>query len=266
LAPSSRFVFRPLIGLSIATVLMLAFLIGLGVWQLERLQWKLDLIAQVERAMKAAPVGLETAMRERQALPLAGRIAQADYRRVRVTGHFAVEKEVYFFTTAPDGSPALHVIAPFVIQGACSGSCAGPQQTILVDRGYVPFAPGEPRARSYGAPEGERAVVGILRASSATGYFTPPPDRPHRTFYARDLAAMAGALGVQHPFPMFLDADATPNPGGWPKGGQTQITFRNEHLQYAITWFSLAFALLCIYLIYHASKGRLAFRPGREDR
>jgi surfeit locus 1 family protein len=56
---------------------------------------------------------------------------------------------------------------------------------------------------------------------------------------------------------VIVEADATPNPGGWPKGGQTVVTFRNEHLQYAITWFALAAGLLAVYLAYHRSRGRL---------
>ena len=54
-----------------------------------------------------------------------------------------------------------------------------------------------------------------------------------------------------------IEADATPNPGGWPKGGQTVVSFRNEHLSYAVTWFGLAAGLIGVYLAYHMSKGRL---------
>jgi surfeit locus 1 family protein len=59
---------------------------------------------------------------------------------------------------------------------------------------------------------------------------------------------------------MFLEADATPNPGGWPKGGVTIVDLPNDHLQYAITWFGLALALFVVYLAYHHSKGRLGLR------
>jgi surfeit locus 1 family protein len=56
---------------------------------------------------------------------------------------------------------------------------------------------------------------------------------------------------------VIVEADSTPNPGGWPKGGQTRVNFRNEHLQYAITWFLLAAGLLAVYFAYHVSRGRL---------
>lgn len=266
-----RLYFRPLPGLSVAAIFLLAGLIGLGVWQLERLQWKLALIAQVERAMQASPVSVASALGGSENMSLADRIARADYRRVEVRGQFRNADEVYFFTTAQDGTPVVHVITPLVVSGLCAklptAPCGGNsgEVTILVDRGYVPLEGRDAATRPLGELEGEREVVGILRAPAGRSSFTPAPDRTHRTFYARDLPAIAQFLGLRRPFPMFLDADATPNPGGWPKGGQTQVTFRNEHLQYAITWFSLALALACIYLIYHSSKGRLGLRPRRED-
>jgi surfeit locus 1 family protein len=74
------------------------------------------------------------------------------------------------------------------------------------------------------------------------------------------VAAIAKADGVTLAAPMLVEADAAPNPGGWPKGGQTQVHFRNAHLQYAITWFALAAGLVLIYLAYHRSVGRLGFK------
>jgi surfeit locus 1 family protein len=69
---------------------------------------------------------------------------------------------------------------------------------------------------------------------------------------------MAKASGIQVP-PVLIEADGTPNPGGWPLGGQTRVEFPNDHLQYAITWFGLALALSAVYLTYHRSRGRLSF-------
>jgi surfeit locus 1 family protein len=65
------------------------------------------------------------------------------------------------------------------------------------------------------------------------------------------LPAMAAADGLDRVAPFYIDADATPNPGGWPKGAVTRLELRNDHLQYAITWFSLAIALIVIYFLYH---------------
>jgi surfeit locus 1 family protein len=62
---------------------------------------------------------------------------------------------------------------------------------------------------------------------------------------------MARQDAIVDPAPFYVDADTTPNPGGWPKGGITRLDLPNDHLQYAITWFSLAVALVVIYVLYH---------------
>ena len=69
---------------------------------------------------------------------------------------------------------------------------------------------------------------------------------------------MAAADGLHLAAPVVIEADATPNPGGWPKGGQTVVDFPNNHLSYAMTWFGLAAGLLGVYFAYHVSKGRLS--------
>ena len=101
------------------------------------------------------------------------------------------------------------------------------------------------------------SLVGVWRVPDAPGAFTPAPDQAHRIWYARDLEGIAAADHIRLAAPVVIEADATPNPGGWPKGGQTVVTFRNNHLSYAITWFGLAAGLIGVYLAYHISKGRL---------
>ncbi len=105
-------------------------------------------------------------------------------------------------------------------------------------------------------------MVGVWRTGDTGGTFTPPPDLANRVWFARDTAAIAQRLRVKLSAPALIEADATPNAGGWPKGGQTVVTFRNEHLQYAITWFLMAAGLVGIYIAYHVSAGRLTF--GRQ--
>src|SRR5262249_52869805 len=75
-----------------------------------------------------------------------------------------------------------------------------------------------------------------------------------------DLGAIAKADVIALTAPMIVEADDTPNAGGWPRGGQTVVRFRNEHLQYAITWFGLALVLMVVYVAYHVSHGRLDLR------
>jgi surfeit locus 1 family protein len=238
-----RIHFRPLIGLSIATGVALAILIGLGVWQLERLQWKLALIASVNRNLAAPPISLE------QALALGANDSQ--YRRVMLAGRFENQKETFVYSTDVDGRPAYHIIVPF-------RSDAG---TLLVDRGIVPPALQSAPTRKAGEIDGLTRITGVWRVPDRGGPFTPPPDLGKRVWYSRDVKAIARADGVALAAPVILEADSTPNPGGWPRGGQTQLRFRNEHLQYATTWLALAASLLVLYFAYHHARGRLKFDP-----
>ena len=230
--------FRPLLAPTLWFLPGLALLIGLGVWQLQRLQEKEALIASVEAGMKAPPVPFDAALKQGEA---------ADYHHVQLIGHFLHDKELYVFSRGPMGAVGVDIVTPLVQDNG---------ETVLVDRGFVPEALRNPATRAAGQVEGDIAVTGVLRQTQKPGMFTPAANRQARFWFVKDVPEMAAALGVAAP-PVIVEADATPNPGGWPLGGRTQIDFPNDHLQYAITWFGLALALTAVYLLYHRSKGRL---------
>jgi surfeit locus 1 family protein len=237
-------VFRPLPGLTAACAVAFAILAGLGAWQLFiRLPWKLDLIAQVNRNLHAAPISLDT-------VPLA-QTQRNEYARVTLTGAFDNAKEAYIYGLDATGAPVYHVIVPLRMRDG---------RIYLIDRGTVPKERLDPATRREGQLQGEQHTSGVWRTPDSPGWFTPAPDLRHRIWYAHDLGAIANADGVTLAAPIVIEADATPNPGGWPRGGQTRVEFRNEHLQYAITWFGLAAALIGVYIAYHVSRGRLRWR------
>jgi surfeit locus 1 family protein len=236
--------FRPLPGLTVATAIVLALLVGLGVWQLRRLEWKLALIARVERNMHTKPVRLDDG----------GRLTQGpntDYLHVSVTGRFDNAKEAYVYGIGPEGAPVFHVVVPFH---------AGHGETYLVDRGIVPRDMKSPATRPSGIDNGVVTMTGVWRWAKVPGYFTPPPDLPNRIWFFADAPGIAKADGIRLARQGLIEADAAPNPGGWPRGGQTVVAFRNEHLQYAITWFLMAAGLVGVYIAYHVSRGRLGLK------
>jgi surfeit locus 1 family protein len=227
------------------TALMLPLFLGcvaLGAWQLERLQWKLALIAQVNQHLKAPPIPVD------RALAMGAQAAQ--YHRVTLHGRFDNSKEAYVFATDSSGAPAYHVITPFTL---------GDGRTLLVDRGIVPEPLRDPRTREAGEAEGKQRLSGVWRIPDAPGLFTPEPNLAKHIWYARDVPGIAKANHIRVATPAIVEADATPNPGSWPKGGQTVVTFRNEHLQYAITWFALAAVTLGGWIAFHISRGRLGW-------
>jgi surfeit locus 1 family protein len=228
---------RGLIGLTALMFAAFAVLIGLGVWQIQRLHWKEGLIAQIEARTKSEPMALHDA----EALVRDGR--DANYYRVKVEGRFHHAKELYLYALA-EGKPGWHVLTPLETADG---------EMVLVDRGFVPDEFKDPSARAEGQIENVTTVTGILRIPEKQGLFTPDNEpKPNRWFW-RDLPAMSRVLfpeGTIEVAPFFLEADATPVPGGWPQGGQTRLDIPNDHLQYAITWFLLAAGLAVLYLVY----------------
>jgi surfeit locus 1 family protein len=234
--------FRPYPGLTIACAILFAILCGLGTWQLERLQWKLALIARVNGHMAAAPVTLDQIM----VMPA----DEAQYRKVTLKGRFDHAHEAHVFAT-DNGTPDYHVLTPFTLDDG---------RTLMVDRGEVPKDLLNPPSRVAGNIAGETQVTGVWRVPDPPGLFTPAPDPAHRIWYARDLAGIAAADHLRLAAPVVVEADSTPNPGGFPRGGQTVVSFRNQHLSYAVTWFGLAVCLLGVWLAYHISRGRIALK------
>lgn len=235
--------FRPLPALSIACAILLAVLVSLGVWQLQRLHWKLGLIDLIDRNMHARPLSLND-----RAIPI--HKFDTEYLHVTLTGRFDNSKEAYVYGIGPLGAPIFHVVVPLTSHSGAK---------FLVDRGIVPRDMRNPATRPAGVSVGEVKVVGFWRWAEAPGAFTPRPDLHNRIWYSRDVLSIARADNIVLAAPAVIEADATPNRGGWPKGGQTEVNIRNDHLQYAITWFLMAAALVGVYLAYHVSQGRLTF-------
>lgn len=194
--------------------------VALGVWQVERRAWKLALIATVEARVHAAPVPLP---------PRPAWSRDQAYRHVRVAGRFDHARET-LVKAVTDLGPGWWVMTPL----------HGDFGTLLVDRGFVPADRADPRTRATGQIAGQVVVTGLLRTSEPGGAFLRHNDPARGRWYSRDVAAIARARGIADAAPFFLDADATPNAGGYPVGGLTMVAFRNAHLVYALTWFALA--------------------------
>lgn len=206
-------------------IVCIILLTALGVWQVERLAWKTDLIARVNARVHAPAVA---APRPGIAVSRAG----DEYRHVTVHGRFlnADESEVY---TLSELGAGYWVMTPLKRD---DGSI------VYVNRGFVPEDKRDPATRA--APRGKVAVTGLLRMPETHGWLFSQANDPARdAWYHRDIAAMAARHQLGAIAPYFIDADATPNPGGWPRGGLTVVNFPNSHLAYAITWFSLAIML-----------------------
>lgn len=213
---------------------------ALGVWQVQRLAWKQDLIRQVDARIHAAPVA---------APPPAQVVTRpADqYRRVVVSGRFDHSREA-LVKAVTDLGPGYWVLTPLVTDRGF---------TVLINRGFVPSERQRPADRAAGQVEGPATVVGLLRLTEPDGGFLRANDPAGDRWFSRDVAGIAKARGVAGPVaPYFIDADATPNPGGWPRGGLTVVRFPNSHLIYALTWFGLALMSAAGFVLFWREEKR----------
>ncbi|MDX3927416.1 MAG: SURF1 family protein [Shinella sp.] len=221
-------------------LLLTGVFVALGVWQVQRLFWKLDLIERTESRIHADPVTPPPAS-EWPAI----NAADHEYRRVAARGTFLNDRETLVQAVTELGA-GFWVVTPLRL---ADGSA------ILVNRGFVPGDRRDPAARMQGQAEGPVNVVGLLRMSEPGGGFLRANDPAGGRWYSRDVEAIAAARGLANVAPYFVDADATPNPGGFPVGGLTVVHFRNSHLAYAFTWFALA-AMSAAAAIYVGRAGR----------
>jgi surfeit locus 1 family protein len=231
--------FRPTLWPTLFTLPVLIVLVGLGIWQLERLQWKEQLIADRTARTTAAPVALPAA----GASLGADEIAALDFRRAAATGMFLHDRELLLTARTMAGAVGYQIVTPLRLSDG---------GFLLVNRGWVPEDRKDPASRLEGQVAGSVEVDGVMRAPAAQHWLQPDNEPAENVWFWADLPAMAAASGVsERVVPLFLEAGSAPNPGGYPIGGQTRINLPNDHLQYAITWFSLAAALAVIYVVYH---------------
>jgi surfeit locus 1 family protein len=238
---------RPLRTILFALVFLLGevLLIGLGVWQIERRTWKLDLIDRVDRRV-AAPA---TAAPGPAAWPKIDR-DHDEYRHVRVTGHFVNIRPILVRALTELGG-GYWVLAPFQTDQGFN---------VLVNRGFVPEAGAKDETQGYSA---QTSVVGLLRITEPKGFFLRSNDPAQDRWYSRDVAAIGTKLGVIDLAPYFIDADASANGARQPVGGLTVVSFPNNHLIYIVTWFSLA--IMLAFWSYRAVRpGSAEERDGRD--
>jgi surfeit locus 1 family protein len=231
-------------GLIVAIGVVLVILLSLGTWQLYRLQWKEHLLAEIEARRHAPPATLA----EVEEKAKAG--TDVDYLPVTVSGSFEHAHEQYFFATN-EGDVGYHVYTPLVIADG---------RIVFVNRGFVPEALKDPARRTQGQTVGTATMTGLARARlDAKPSWAVPDNEPAKQLYFwKDLEAMAANVAVPQGklVPFFVDADATPNPGGWPRGGVTQLDLPNNHLSYAFTWYGLAAVLLVVSVLAFRRKAR----------
>lgn len=243
--------------LLLAGLFALAGFVALGMWQINRLNWKTELIQRIDQRVKATPVAAP-GPNEWPALTE----ASAEYRRVTLRGQYAHDKETLVQATTALGS-GYWVLTPMRTEQGF---------WVLVNRGFVPPDKRDPASRPAAAgADGAQTAEGLLRMSEPRGRVLQDNDPAANRWYSRDVAAIAAARGVgdaRSVAPYFVDvAAANDAPLDWPRPGLTVLHFSNNHLIYALTWFVLA-GMVAVAIgfaavaEYRASRRRAAARQG----
>ena len=200
---------------------LLGVLIGLGCWQLHRLAWKEDLLARLQTGLDS-PAQL-----------YAGQKVE-EFQLVRVEGHLLADQPLYLYARTKDGVAGVHVFALLERNGP----------PLVVDRGFLPL-PVNPELATALASQ---SITGVVRRQSHKLWYEPANDPARNEWYWPDLPAMAATAHLEEPLDFFIEATEPASSKGPEPTGQLILShIRNDHLQYALTWFTLAGVLLIIW-------------------
>jgi surfeit locus 1 family protein len=218
-------------------------LIGLGTWQFDRKAWKEALIDALEERVSAQPVPLPAPERWAMLDP-----DTDEFRRMTFAATIAPEREALVYSSGssvrPDVSgPGYWVFAPAELPGG---------GVVVVNRGFVPE--GQQDRKTHMPPAGRLQLVGALRWPEPRGVFAPKDDPARNLWFVRDHLAMAQAMGWGKAAPFYLELETSTGP--LPRAGRLTPTLRNEHLQYALTWYGLAIVLAAVFAFWLRSRWR----------
>lgn len=237
------FKLRPLFWPTVISLPILVFSLALGFWQMERREWKRDILDRIAHNQATPAIAFDALIK---ADPLLH-----EYGKVRVSGTFLHDKEFHLAARSLRNKVGMQIVTPIRLDDG---------RIVLFDRGWVPSEQKEGASRPAGQIAGKVELTGVVRRNQIQRQFAPDNAPDKNVWFHVDVPLMRKLAGGK-PDPVldtfFLEADATPNPGGVPVGGQTRLDIPNDHLQYAITWFAIALALAGVYLAYHWENGRL---------
>lgn len=228
---------------ALATIVFSAMFAALGVWQVKRLHWKLALIERVDARVHASAGPLP----ERSTWPELT-AESAEFLRVQVSGHYLHDKETLVHAVTELGG-GYWVLTPMTTDKGYS---------VLINRGFVDRQHREPATRPVSRQAGPTSITGLLRLTEPHGAFLRTNDPVANRWFSRDVTAIAATRDLKDVAPFFVDADSAPGSVQWPVGGLTRVRFTNDHLVYALTWFTLALMVLTGggYMLYDAKRNR----------
>ncbi len=205
---------------SVFVYFIILTLLSLGFWQIYRLNWKLELIEQIENSLKNDPVELSN-------------IEKKNYLRIKTSGDIDFDKQIYLYNLNDTGKPGFEVINPIKIRN----------ENYLVNRGWIPF-------EKKDLPEinlvDQNQIVGTLMLQTKPSTFKPENDIEKNYWFTLDREDILKFTGRNFSeYVIYLNGDYK-----IPKPRVITAKISNNHKKYAITWFSMAVSILLIYLYF----------------
>lgn len=224
--------FQPTLIPTIFTIAAFLTLVSLGSWQIYRLQWKNHLIETVTREVAKPPIPMSEDNAALSALT---------YRRVILDGSFLNDHELYRYQQN-QGKPGYEVVTPFKQNNG---------QVVMVNRGWIPMELRDLKKRPGSQIEGETRIGGIVtEKEKRQSVFTPDNSLKDNVWFWMDFDAIQAETGLNLQ-PVIIHEVGENTPGRYPMKLGAELKFRNDHLSYAIIWFSLSIICVIIYYLYH---------------
>jgi cytochrome oxidase assembly protein ShyY1 len=242
---------RGIAGFGIFTLAMLALFVGLGVWQLQRRVEKHALIAALTERLSEAPQALPQRAQWSVLTP-----AQDEFRRVQFTATYQQLPDAMVYSSGSavrediSGPGTWAFLTARLPGGETVVVNAGFTQNTMQDRGQ------QDRTVARLVTKEPVTLTGYLRFPEKAGLLTPAENLAKRLWFSRDHFSMAQALGWGEVAPFYIDLETPAPPGGIPKPGPLEVHLKDDHLQYAITWFALAGAVVIAFGVWWRGQRR----------
>ena len=237
--------FRPIFWPTLFTIISLLILISLGTWQVYRLIWKNSLISNYLYKFNNEIIKYDKSFLFND---------EFEYRRINIKGRFINEKEILIIGKTFEGNVGFHLITPFITKE---------EKLLLINRGWISEKLKLRSSRSFSLIEEDIVIDGIIRRPQKKGYFVPEND-PIGNFwftikpYQIEKALKLESFDLEKKF--YVDVIRDKGKLKLPIGVSGSPNFRNQHLTYAFTWYSLAITLIIVYFAFHFKEKRLIIK------
>ena len=205
---------------SVFTIFFILVFVALGSWQIIRLNWKNNLILEIENSLKNPPVELTNSNLE-------------NYLKIKTSGSIDLEKQIYLYNLNDTGTPGFEVINPILINDT----------NYLINRGWIPF---EKKNSQEINVFDENDIIGTLKLQGRKNIFKPDNDLEENYWFSLNREDILKFTGKEFSkYIIYLNGNYQV-----PKPKKITANISNNHQKYALTWFSLAISILLLYLYF----------------